>query len=203
MVPIFFFIPNLTGVSWICLICYKSLLSPAGNFLFNSQAVPCTLLFCTWSHHTQSTPSIIVESGWPTLDSWFTRSISVSAQGGFIVQRAQGTCITLCKCNRFCPKMLFTVGMWLKAGTTSELFPFWKDQHLKTVTSTLSLGKSLLFAVQWKLILIRLYCPNSHLFKLKCSARMRWMSRLFKIQHTYKFTSSHLSLLWQTVFTHI
>lgn len=145
MVPIFFFIPKLTGVSWICLICYESLLSPAGNFLFNSQAVPCTLVFCTWSHHTQSTPSIIVESGWPTLDSWFTGSISVSAQGGFIVQRAQGTCITLCKCNHFCPKMLFTVGMWLKAGTTSELFRFLKRPTLQNSNINIILRQEFAF----------------------------------------------------------
>lgn len=127
----FFFFVKLTGVSWICLICYKSLLNPAGNFPFTSQAVSRTLILCTWSHCTQSTTSSIVEPDWSVLGSWFIRSTSLSAQGGFILQRAQGTCITLCKCNHFCPKMLFTVGMWLNAGTSHEFFPFPKRATLE------------------------------------------------------------------------
>lgn len=127
----FFFFPKLTGVSWICLICYESPLSPTGNFPFDGQAAPCTLVFCTWSHHTQSTPSLTVESGWSVLGSWFMRSTSSSAQGGFIVQRAPGTCVALWKCNQFCPKMLFAVGMRLKAGTSPELFPFLKRSTLE------------------------------------------------------------------------
>lgn len=90
---------KLTGVSWICLICYESPLSPTGDFPFSSQAVPCTLVFCTCSRHAQSIP--VVESGWTSLDSWFIRSTSLFVQGGFIVQRAWGTCISLCKCSHF------------------------------------------------------------------------------------------------------
>lgn len=52
-----------TGVSWICLICHESPLSPTGNFPFSSWALPCTLVFYAWSHHIQSTPSVTVESG--------------------------------------------------------------------------------------------------------------------------------------------
>lgn len=48
------FLPELTGVPWICLIWYQSLPSPTGNLPFNSQTVLCTLVFCTKSHQSQS-----------------------------------------------------------------------------------------------------------------------------------------------------
>lgn len=196
---------KLTGVSWICLICYESPLSPTGDFPFSRQAVPCTLVFCTCSHRAQSIPSIVVESGWTSLDSWFIRSTSLFVQGGFIVQRARGTCISLCKCNHSVLRCCLLLECDYRQVLVLNCFLFWEDQRLRRVTSTIILRQNVFFifffTVQWKLILITFCCPNSHLFKVKCSARMRWMSRLFKIHNTHKFSS--VFTLADSVYTHL
>lgn len=128
---------------------------------------------------------------WSLLDSWVIRFTSMSVQGGFIVQSAQGTCITLCKCSHFCPKLLFTLGMWLQAGTSPELFCFLRRSTFENGNiNNYPYARRFLLLLQCSESLLQcLYWPNSHLFKFKCSVRMRWMSRLFKIQHTHKFSS--------------
>lgn len=115
--------------------------------IFPSAVRQCpALVFCTCSRHAQSIPSIVVESGWTSLDSWFIRSTSLFVQGGFIVQRAWGTCISLCKCSHSVLRCCLLLECDYKQVLVLNCFLFWEDQLLRMVTSTIILRQKCFFS---------------------------------------------------------
>lgn len=175
------FFPKLTGVPWICLICQESLSSPAGDFPFRSSC----------SGHCAPGPSIPSPAQCGVRARQLQQQIPSIARAGFTAQ-SPGHWYHIMEMQLLLPWAALGCGSGIQSRYSSKIVPFSKKiSSREQWHQQLSLGRRWgFFAARWKLILIRLHCPNSHLFKHKRSARLRWMSKWLKIQHTYEFSSA-------------